>query len=192
MSSLERITQPILIPMIEGRQRELGALDSKIVRTWATKTALQFAYASEQGFTQPIDPDYAHRLFARRDDFSRVLAVQVWVAAYDPLGQFAYRYMTAQGYGVHPKTGANIQVVRVIFIAGHAVFYVRLPSGGAQRLGWRKPSPQFTPLRNLEAERAVLWRKEPLDDLGISEAFNRHIHGGIYAGQDADLWHGLD
>jgi len=74
--------------------------------------------------------------------------VQVWVASYMPLGQFSYRFMTAQGYGYHPETGQLHSVLRVAFVAGHAVFYVRLPdSPEAQLLGWRDPLPQFTALQ---------------------------------------------
>jgi len=190
MSRLEAASALILRPMIEGKQRDLDAADVAKVQAWATKTALNFTFASEVGYTRPIDPQFAHQLFANRFDHSAVPNAQVWVAGYQPLGQFAYRHMTAQGYGTHPVTGRFHQVLRVVFMAGHAVFYVRLPDAeDAQGLGWRDPLPQFSALHGLP-ETPLSWSKDPLNDAGISETFNRHIHGGIYQGQDADVWKG--
>jgi len=98
--------------------------------------------------------------------------VQVWVASYMPLGQFSYRFMTAQGYGYHPETGQLHSVLRVAFVAGHAVFYVRLPdSPEAQLLGWRDPLPQFTALQET-SDGAIRWRKVSLDDPGIRACAN--------------------
>jgi hypothetical protein len=69
---------------------------------------------------------------------------------------------------------------------------VRLPdSEDGQRLGWRDPLPQFTPLLDLESGHSIPWRKDAIDDSGISETFNLHIHGGIYPGQEDDVWRGL-
>ena len=193
MSRLEETAAPILKPMIEGRQLELVSSDVKIVRAWATKTALNFVYASEHAYTLPIKPELAHQLFAGRNNQWPLPNVQVWTAAYEPLGQFAYRHMTARGYGLHPITGLNHQVLRVVFVAGDAVFYVRLPdSEDGQGLGWRDPLPQFTPLPDPPSDQVIPWRKGALDDSGISETFNRHIHGGIYSGQDVDVWRGLE
>jgi hypothetical protein len=172
MSKLETAVAPVLTPMIEGQQRGLLTADVSVIRTWATKTALNFAYFSEHAYTLPIVPELGHQVFAARDAYSPVPNVQVWVAAYEPLGQFAYRFMTAQGYGIHPSTGDHHQVLRAVFIAGHAVFYVRLPDSEiAQGLGWRDPLPEFTHLLNIDSDQAVPWRRDPLG------AWVRTCHG---------------
>lgn len=182
----------ILTPMMEGRQLTLSPRDRRLLCCWATKTALNFALWSRDAYTHPIPENLAHDLYAGRQDRTPVPHVQVWVASYMPLGQFAYRLMTAQGYGHHPQTGQLHSVLRVVFVAGHAIFYVRLPdSPEAQLLGWRDPLPQFTALHET-GDGAISWRKDSLDDAGISEVLNRHIHAGIYPGQEHDVWRGLD
>jgi hypothetical protein len=192
MKGLEDDVASILTPMMERRQLMLSPRDRQLLCCWATKTALNFAFWSREAYTLPIPENLAHDLYAGRLERTPVPYVQVWVASYMPLGQFAYRLMTAQGYGHHPETGQLHSVLRVVFVAGHAVFYVRLPdSPEAQLLGWRDPLPQFTPLHEA-GDGAISWLKDPLDDAGISEVFNRHIHAGIYPGQEHDVWRGLD
>lgn len=150
MSRLEAKAAPILTPMIEGGQRWLADSDIRILLAWATKTALNFAYASEYSYKLPIVPDLAHHLFAGRGDYSPVPNVLAWVASYEPLGQFAYRHMTAQSYGVHPTTGDHHQVLRAVFVTGHVVFYVRFAGLGGlsdPRLA-RSPSAVHAPPRS--------------------------------------------
>ena len=145
LSDLEEGVKPILRPMIEGKARPLTPTDQAVLITWATKTALNFAYWSEQKFTKPITSALAHQAYAQRDQRVPIPDVLIWLAAYEPLGQFAYRFMAAQGYGKHPTTGESHQIIRVVFVAGHAAFYVRLPDADvSQHLGWRDPLPQFT------------------------------------------------
>jgi hypothetical protein len=149
--------------------------------------------AGRDRFERPILPVFAHELFACRDHFSAVPNVLVWTAAYDPMGDFAYRHMTAHGYGVHPVTGLCHQILRVVFIVGHVIFYVRLAdSKDGQGLGWRDPRTEFALLLDVVSGQSAAWRTQPLGDSGISDTFNRHIHGGIYPGQDDDVWRGLD
>jgi hypothetical protein len=35
------------------------------------------------------------------------------------------------------------------------------------------------------------WRRGSIDDAKVSETLNRHTHGGIYPGQEGDIWKGL-
>jgi hypothetical protein len=195
MSQLEDDAIPLLTPVIEGKSRQLSVPEQRVLAAWTTKTALSFVYWSEDNgaYTLPVNPRLAHDLYDSRADRSPVPNVLVWVAAYEPLGQFAYRFNTAQGYGNHPVTGEPHQILRVIFIAGHLVVYVRLAdSDVGQWLGWRDPLPHFTELRTGAHPGPVRWRRGSIDDHGVSTSFNRHIHGGIYSGQDADQWIGLE
>jgi hypothetical protein len=106
--------------------------------------------------------------------------------------QFAYRHMVASGYGRHPSTGMELSVVRVVFVAGHATFYVRLPdSTDGDNLDFREPVDEFGLLFDPSAGNTLLWPRGTLDDTGITETMNRHIHGGIYPGQDMDRWAAL-
>lgn len=192
LSQLEMAASPILTPMIEGSDRNLSYLDARIIRTWATKTAMHIAYASERGFTYPIPDRLAGELYAGRADIAPVRHVKVWVAKYSPLGQFAYRHMAAQGYGVIPTNGEVHQVIRVIFIAGHTIFYVRMPDdASAQPLAWRDPLPAFRALHSVRDGEIVPWSGDTLTDAGVSHAMNRHIHAEIYPGEDLGVWSGL-
>ncbi len=192
MHGLEDDTKPILTPMIEGKARKLSVADQRVLFAWASKTALNFAFWSESSFRSPVPAHLAHDLYARRDTREPTEHVGIWVTAYEPLGQFAYRFMAAQGYGNHPTTGRSHKIVRVVFVAGRAAFYVRLPDHeDAQGLGWRDPLPNFTELRVGSNPGPIRWRKGSIDDAGVSDTFNRHIHGGIYPGQDQDVWNGL-
>jgi hypothetical protein len=101
--------------------------------------------------------------------------------------------MAASGYGRHPSSGVELSVVRVVFVAGHAAFYVRLlDSADGDKLNFRDPLDEFSLLFDPPAGNTLLWRRGALDDRGISETMNRHIHGGIYLDQDMDLWSALD
>lgn len=104
MKRLEDDTKLILTPMIEGRARRLSVADQRVLFAWAAKTALNFAFWSESGFDWPIPSHLAHELYAGRVTREPMDHVGVWVTAYEPLGQFAYRFMAAQGYGNHPTT----------------------------------------------------------------------------------------
>jgi hypothetical protein len=192
MKGLEDETKLILTPMMLGKGRKLSVADQRVLFAWATKTALNFAFWSERSYRFPVARHLAHDLYAGRATRVPVGHVGVWVTAYEPLGQFAFRFMTAQGYGEHPRTGRMHQVVRVVFIAGHAVFYVRLPDHeDSQGLGWRDPLPHLTELRVGPNPGPIRWRRGSVDDANVSQTFNRHIHGGIYPGQDDDSWKGL-
>jgi len=192
MHDLEDDTKPILTPMIEGKARGLSVADQRVLFAWAAKTALNFAFSSESSFLWPVPAHLAHDLYAGRVTREPMENARVWVTAYEPLGQFAYRFMAAQGYGNHPTTQRFHQIVRVVFIAGHAAFYVRLPDHeDAQGLGYRAPLPNFTELRVGPDAGPISWRRGSIDDAKVSETFNRHIHGGIYPGQDGDVWKGL-
>ena len=192
MSQLEDDTIPILTPMIEGRARQLSAADQCVLFAWAMKTALNFAFWSESNFRYPLSPHLAHDFYAARATREPSDDARVWVTAYEPLGQFAYRYMAALGYGDHPETGRFHQILRVVFIGGHTAFYVRLPDHeDAAGMGWRPPLAHWTELRVGANAGPIRWRRGAIDDANVSETFNRHIHGGIYPGQDDDVWQGL-
>jgi hypothetical protein len=192
MHDLEDAVKPLLIPMTEGRIKPIDWPSAKILHAWAVKTALNFASFSKEGFTLPIEPTLAHQLYAGRAFRVPMPGAQVWTAMYTPLGQFAYRFMAAQGSGTNPITGSQHQVLRVVFIAGHAAFYVRLPdTPTSQALGWQDPLSQFVPLHDVRLGDEVIWNNGTLSDAGISATFNRHIHAGIYPGQENDAWEGL-
>ena len=192
MHDLEDDVQPVLTPMIEGRIEPLSWPSVAILNAWAVKTALNFACFSKDSFTLPIEPTLARQLYAGRAFRVPVPGAQVWTAMYRPLGEFAYRFMAAQGYGTHPITGHQHQVVRVVFLAGHATFYVRLPdTPTSQRLGWQDPLAQFVPFHETRRGDEVTWSMGMLSDTDISITFNRHIHAALYPGQGNDVWHGL-
>ena len=156
MHDLEDAAIPILKPMIEGKKTRLSKPEVKIVRAWATKTALHFLYDGEDQWKHPIPPHLATNLFEGRHDYTPVPGVQVWTALYNPLRMFTYRHMSALGYGEHPQTAQAHVVLRSVFIAGHAIFYVRLPdSPDAQGLGWKTMNPSQ---RNLICLLVVLVR----------------------------------
>jgi len=189
MHGLEDAAIPILKPMIEGKKTRLSEREVKIARAWATKTALHFLYDGEDQWKYPIPQHLATSLFDGRRDYSPVPHVQVWSAFYNPLSMFAYRHMSALGYGEHPETKQVHVVLRSVFIVGHAMFYVRLPdSPVAQNLGWMDPLPQFVPLHEPARTLKISWRKGSVDDFGVSETFNRHIKGDFEYGKDLGLW----
>jgi hypothetical protein len=189
MHDLEDAAIPIVKPMIEGKKTRLSEPEVRILRAWATKTALHFLYDGEGTWSHPIPPHLAKSLYDGRHDYTPVPDVQVWSAVYSPLRQFMYRHMSALGYGVHPETGEEHVILRSVFIAGHMMLYVRLPDAPlAQGLGWRDPLPQFVPLHEPASTLRVSWRNGSVDDAGVSETFNRHINGGIYPGQDLGTW----
>jgi hypothetical protein len=147
MHDLEDAAIPIVKPMIEGKKTRLSEKEVRILRAWATKTALHFLYDGEETWDRPIPPHLARQLYEGRDDYAPLPDVQVWSAVYSPLRQFMYRHMSALAYGVHPETNEEHVVLRSVFIAGHLLLYVRLPDTQiAQGLGWRDPLPQFVPL----------------------------------------------
>ncbi len=189
MSDLEQSAIPILKPMIEGKKTRLTEAEVKIVRAWATKTALHFLYDGEDQWRHPIPPHLAKNLFDGRYDYTPVPDVQVWSAFYNPLIAFAYRHMSSLGSGVHPETGEQHVVLRSVFIAGHAMFYVRLPDSPiAQDLGWMDPLPQFVPLHEPVSTLKRSWRNGSVNDLDVSETFNRHINGDFEYGKQSGLW----
>jgi hypothetical protein len=189
MHDLEDAAIPVLKPMIEGKKTRLSEREVKIVRAWATKTALHFLYDGEDQWEYPIPPHLAMSLFDGRHDHEPVPDVQVWSAFYNPLRMFAYRHMSALGHGEHPETKQVHVVLRSVFIAGHAMFYVRLPdSPVAQNLGWMDPLPQFVPLHEPARTLKISWRNGSINDLGVSETFNRHIKGDFEYGKDLGLW----
>ena len=193
LSLLETAVAPILTPMIEGSDRGLSYHDARILHNWATKTALHIAYASERGFTYPVPTRLANELYAGRADNTPVRFVKVWVAKYEPLGQFAYRHMAAQGFGVVPINGEVHQVIRVIMFAGLAGFYVRMPDvSSAQPLAWRDPLTAFRALHSVRDGETVPWSGATLSDSGVSQAMNRHINAEIYPGEDLGVWSGLE
>jgi hypothetical protein len=189
MSDLERRIIPVLGPMMDGRSTELSAIDLKALRAWAVKTALSFAYANRGRLSYSIPASLAHDLYAGRLTDDVPDGAQVWVAWYDPLGAFAYRHMLSLSQGGHPVAGARHLLLRVVFIAAHSVFYVRLPDDRDAR--WMLnalPLQNFTPIFAVSDDRSIAWQKDALDDTQISRAFNRHIHAGIYEGQEYDTW----
>lgn len=176
MHDLEDASIPIVKPMIEGRKTRLSAQELRILRAWATKTALHFLYNGDATFTHRIPPHLARQLYEGRTDYEPVPDVQVWSAVYSPLRQFTYRHMSALAHGIHPDTKEEHVVLRSVFITGHLLLYVRLPDSPiAQRLGWRDPLPQFVPLHAPFSTLKVSWRNGPVNDAGVSESFKRHI-----------------
>jgi hypothetical protein len=102
---------------------------------------------------------------------------------------FAYRHGSALGHGVHPETGDEHVVLRSVFIAGHAMFYVRLPDSPiAQGLGRMAPLPQFVPLHEPASTLKLSWRNGSVNDFGVSETFNRHINADFNCGPERGLW----
>lgn len=189
MHDLEDAAIPIVKPMIEGKKTRLSERDVRIVRAWATKTALHFLYDGEEQWRRPIPPHLATNLYDGRIDYTPVPDAQVWTAVYSPLRQFAYRHMSALASGAHPETGEEHVVLRSVFIAGHAMFYVRLPdSPVAQDLGWIDPLPQFVPLHEAASTLKRSWRNGSVDDLGVSETFNRHINADFTYRRERGLW----
>jgi hypothetical protein len=192
MSQLEEVAAPILTPMMEGRSLLLTVDSARILQTWATKTALNFAFSYESDYSYPIPRRLSKDLYSSRNNYAPVPDAIAWVAKYDPLGQFAYQHMTAQGSGYHPTTRHFQSVIRVVFVAGHAAFYVRLPdSADGQGLGWRDPLPEYTLLSDVDPSSPVQWQHGSIDDTGISDTFNLHINADIYPGQDLGWWTGL-
>jgi hypothetical protein len=177
MSGLEEAAAPLLTPLIEGRRQQYGNDELLVLRSWATKTAIGFACFSREAFRQSIPPGLAHGLLTAHTSAAEFPPVLAWAASYAPLGEFAYRYMSAQGVGQDPRTGQVHQVIRVVFIAGHAAFCVRLADDHAalRHLGWQPPLPEFTPLRPLKRDRRILVLAGSIDDAGVSETFNRSL-----------------
>jgi hypothetical protein len=172
MHDLEDESKPILQPMIEGKALKVPVPAQRVLFAWATKTALNFALFSEPDFRWPVPSHLAHELYAGRATHEPIDHVGVWVTAYEPLGQFAYRFMAARGYGRHPTTGRFHKIVRVVFIAGHVAFYVRLPDHeDAQGMGWRDPLPNLTELRVGPNAGPIKWRRRSIDDANVSETF---------------------
>jgi hypothetical protein len=193
MSRLEQDVRPVLQPMIEGKSVAIDSQQSSHLQAWAAKTALNFAIAGRRALTRPIPRSFANDLYAHRNGSAAPPHVQVMVAKYTSLGQFAYRHMLAQGFGISPASGEELIIQRTIFIVGHAVFLVRRAD---KREGFRlqpgETSAAFRPIFEVPPGREIPWPVgEGLDDAGISEAMNRHIHGGIYPGEQDDLWTGL-
>ncbi len=192
MSNLEEVAIPIVKPMIEGKKTRLTLDETKILRAWATKTALHFILDGEESFGKLIPPGFAHDLYRGRHSYEPVPNVQVWTAFYNPLAAFQYRHMSALGYGEYLPTHVEHFVLRSVFIAGHVIFYVRLPdSPVAQELYWRDPLPQFVPLHEPFSTHRISWRNGSVNDTDISETFNRHIHAGIYPGEENHVWRPL-
>ena len=189
LHDLEDAAIPIVKPMIEGKKTLLSEAEVRILRAWATKTALHFLYDGQETWSHPIPPHLATQLYQGRHNYSPVQDVQVWSAIYSPLRLFLYRHMSALGYGVHPETGEKHVVLRSVFIAGHMMIYVRLPDAPiAQGLGWRDPLPQFVPLHEPASTLKVSWRNGSVDDDGVSETFSRHINLQIHPSQDLGHW----
>lgn len=188
MHDLEDAAIPIVKPMIEGKKTRLSETEVRILRAWATKTALHFLYDGEENLRRPIPPHLAKQLYENRHDYTPVPDVQVWSAVYNPLRLFTYRHMSALGFGVHPETNEEHVVLRSVFLAGHMMLYVRLPDAPvAQSLGWRDPLPQFVPLHEPPSTLKVSWRNGSVNDAGVSETFKRHISAD-FADQSEGDW----
>ena len=177
MHDLEDAAIPMVKPMIEGRKTRLSDKEIRILRAWATKTALHFLYNGEATWSRPIPPHLARQLYDGRTDYEPLPDVQVWSAVYSPLRQFVYRQMSALAHEIHPETHEEHVVLRSVFITGHLLLYVRLPDSLlAQGLGWRDPLPQLVPLHTPASTLKVSWRNGSVNDAGVSETFKRHIN----------------
>lgn len=190
MSSLEMRVAPLLRPMIEGEPTEIGPEGVRVLRAWATKTALNFGYQAK-GLEAQMPENAGRALFSARAIDGVPPGTEVWIAGYDdPRCTFAYRHMLSRSLGSHPKTGEIHRLLRVVFVAGSVAFYVRVPdSTHARGMARTETLPQFTPLFDLRKGRSIAWRRGGLSDADISAVFNRHIEAGITPNEQLQSWH---
>lgn len=121
MSELETEVQPVLTPLVEGREATLSALSQHLVATWAIKTMLMLRLVAADDDDRELDPGIYRWL---REQRSPPPSEQVWLAAYAGEGQWpvTFHYFAAEVAPPEAEQPPEPNAHSAAFAIGHAAF----------------------------------------------------------------------